>query len=134
MFLYVYGGTEDFFGGQFSFVELPVRPDEFGVAKLASEATVISTPRCIDIYAQSEQGRDTAGSVVTAPPADRTDQSSVHAKILFWRGRPSSALEPNLEITPFLENGSLVESNDSPVQVSLYGVRVNLTAAPDGRR
>ena len=28
---YAYGGTEDFFGGQFYFVELPVRMDDFGV-------------------------------------------------------------------------------------------------------
>jgi hypothetical protein len=31
---YAYGGTEDFFGGQYYFVELPVRTDEFGVARL----------------------------------------------------------------------------------------------------
>jgi DUF2961 family protein len=31
---YTYGGTEDFFGGQYYFVELPVRTDEFGVARL----------------------------------------------------------------------------------------------------
>jgi len=31
---YTYGGTEDFFGGQYYFVELPVHTDEYGVARL----------------------------------------------------------------------------------------------------
>ncbi len=31
---YTYGGTEDFFGGQYYFVELLVHTDEFGVARL----------------------------------------------------------------------------------------------------
>lgn len=31
---YAYGGTEDFFGGQYYFVELPVHTDEYGVARL----------------------------------------------------------------------------------------------------
>ena len=30
---YTYGGTEDFFGGQYYFVELPVHTDEFGVSR-----------------------------------------------------------------------------------------------------
>lgn len=31
---YTYGGTEDFFGGQYYFAEFPVHTDEFGVARI----------------------------------------------------------------------------------------------------